>query len=105
MPGAWRTHSLVCAWVVKKCTRVFTARSPKSSGIPTQWFTAYTALSSEIGLSCLRRLTELSVKLGASVEASGPHVFAVRLSASRQEHIRVHRIPPRVRDDREPPLT
>jgi hypothetical protein len=30
--------------------------------------------------------------------------FAVRLSAARQEHIGVHRIPPRVRDDREPPL-
>jgi hypothetical protein len=43
-------------------------------------------------------------KLDASVEASGPHVFAVRLSAVRHRHIRVHRIPPRVRDDREPPL-
>ena len=30
--------------------------------------------------------------------------MAVRVSAARQEHIRVHRIPPRVRDDREPPL-
>ena len=30
--------------------------------------------------------------------------MAVRVSAARQEHLRVHRIPPRVRDDREPPL-
>jgi hypothetical protein len=43
-------------------------------------------------------------KLDASVEASGPRVFAVRFSAVRYRHIRVHRIPPRVRDDREPPL-
>jgi len=43
-------------------------------------------------------------KLDASVEASGPHDFAVRLSAIRQRRIRVHRIPPRVRDDRDTPL-
>jgi len=30
--------------------------------------------------------------------------LAVRVSAARQEHISVHRILPRVRDDREPPL-
>jgi hypothetical protein len=42
-------------------------------------------------------------RLDASVEASGPHDFAVRICAVRQERIRVHRIPPRVRDDREPP--
>jgi hypothetical protein len=43
-------------------------------------------------------------QLDASVGASGPHDFAVRFSAVRQKHIRVHRIPPHVRDDREPPL-
>ena len=43
-------------------------------------------------------------KLDAGVEASGPHVFAVRLKRIRQSAIRVHRNPPRVRDDREPPL-
>jgi hypothetical protein len=31
--------------------------------------------------------------LNASVEASGPHDFAVRISAIRQRHISVHRIP------------
>jgi len=35
---------------------------------------------------------------------SGPHDFAVRFSAVRQERRRVHRIPPRVRDDRDTPL-
>jgi hypothetical protein len=86
------------------CTRVFTARSPTTSGIPTQWFTAYGALSSEIGLSCLRRPRRFHRRLDASVEASGPHVFAVRFSTVRYRHLHVHRIPPRVRDDREPPL-
>jgi hypothetical protein len=33
-----------------------------------------------------------------------PHDFAVRFSAVRYRHLSVHRIPPRVRDDREPPL-
>jgi hypothetical protein len=45
-----------------------------------------------------------SQELDASVEASGPHDFAVRVSAARQDHIRVHRIPPRGRDDRVSPL-
>jgi hypothetical protein len=43
-------------------------------------------------------------KLDASVEASGPHDFAVRISAIRQRRISVHRIPLRVRDDRDTPL-
>jgi len=43
-------------------------------------------------------------KLDASVEASEPHVFAVRFCTVRYRRIHVHRIPPRVRDDREPPL-
>ncbi|SHG40137.1 hypothetical protein SAMN05444169_2241 [Bradyrhizobium erythrophlei] len=46
----------------------------------------------------------VSPGLDAGVEASGPHDFAVRVSAVRQERPRVHCIPSRVRDDREPPL-
>jgi hypothetical protein len=49
-------------------------------------------------------MREHRCQLDASVEASGPHDFAVRFSAVRQRRIHVHRIPPRVRDDREPPL-
>jgi diadenosine tetraphosphate (Ap4A) HIT family hydrolase len=66
--------------------------------------TAYIALSPEIGLSCLRRLRRLLRKLDASVEESGPHDFAVCFSAVRYRHLHIHRIPLRVRDDREPPL-
>ena len=43
-------------------------------------------------------------RLDASTEASGPHDFAVRIGAVRQERRRVHRIQPRVRDDRDTPL-
>ena len=42
--------------------------------------------------------------LNASVGASRPHDFAVRFTAIRQRRIRVHRIPPHARDDRETPL-
>src|ERR1700730_18635794 len=45
-----------------------------------------------------------SQELDASVGASGPHAFSVRLKRFRQERIRVHRILSRVRDDLEPPL-
>ena len=61
-------------------------------------------LSPVIGLFCHRRRWSYLHRLDASVEASGPHDFAVRLSAIRQRRIRVHRIPPRVRDDRDTPL-
>ena len=43
-------------------------------------------------------------RLDAGVGASEPHDFAVRCSALVKRTDRVHRIPPRVRDDREPPL-
>jgi hypothetical protein len=45
-----------------------------------------------------------SCELDAGVGASGPHDFAVRVSAVRQKRLRVHRIPTRVHDDRETPL-
>jgi hypothetical protein len=48
-------------------------------------------LSPVIGLFCHRRLADISAKLDASVEASGPHDFAVRFRRSRQQH---HQRPP-----------
>ena len=46
-----------------------------------------------------------SRELDASAEASGPHDFAVRkIDALVSSTARVHRIPPRVRDDRDTPL-
>jgi hypothetical protein len=43
-------------------------------------------------------------RFDTSVGVSGRYDFAVRLGAFRHKHVRVHRIPPRARDDREPPL-
>ena len=61
-------------------------------------------LSPVIGLSCHRRFA-LAAKLDASVEASGPHDFAVRVSAIRQKHQpRPPHPVPNVRDDRDTPL-
>ena len=101
MPGAQCTRSLACK--IKKHTSVVTTGSPELPGTPARdGFTAYFVISPVIGLSCHRRLR--CRKLDASVEASGPHDFAVRISNVRQRCLRVHRIPPRVRDDRDTPL-
>ena len=101
MPGARCTRSLACK--IKKHTSVVTTGSPELPGTPARdGFTAYFVISPVIGLSCHRRLR--CRKLDASVEASGPHDFAVRISNVRQRCLRVHRIPPRVRDDRDTPL-
>src|ERR1700733_7949864 len=43
------------------------------------------ALSPVTGLVCHRHLADTSAKLDASVGASGPHDFAVRVSAIRQK--------------------
>ena len=101
MPGARCTRSLACK--IKKHTSVVTTGSPELPDTPARdGFTAYFVISPVIGLSCHRRLR--CRKLDASVEASGPHDFAVRISNVRQRCLRVHRIPPRVRDDRDTPL-
>jgi len=55
-------------------------------------FTAYIALSPAIGFLATVAAGTYR-QLDASTEASGPHVFAVRFSALRQERIRVHRDP------------
>jgi hypothetical protein len=95
-----------CAYGSGRCTRVFTAVAPEITRHPrTQWFYGlYRALPGDRAFLPPSPAEVAFHKLDASVEASGPHDFAVRFSAVRYRHIRVHRIPPRVRDDREPPL-
>src|ERR1700743_3708631 len=85
-------------------TSIHSGRTENHPASPHAMVYGYFALSSEIGLFCLRRRQSKLRKLDASVEASGPHDLAVRFSAARQEHIRVHRISSRVRDDRDTPL-
>ena len=67
--------------------------------------TAYFVLSPVTGLFCHRRRADTSAQLDTSVGVTGPHDFAVRIGVARQRHLRVHRIPPRVRDDRDTPLS
>jgi hypothetical protein len=67
--------------------------------------TAYFVLSPVIGfLATVAPKKLASQELDASIGASGPHDFAVRLGHVRLRDISVNRIPPHVRDDREPPL-
>src|ERR1700687_3446235 len=94
-----------CAEVVGVSTRVSQV-TPESPGIPramvlrlisrSPWRSGFFVTIAPEKLA--------SQELDASVEASGPHDFAVRLSAVRQRRIGVHRILSRVRDDLEPPL-
>jgi len=53
---------------------------------------------------CHRRRRNCFRQLDASIGASGPHDFTVRIRTIRQRRIRVHRIPSRACDDRETPL-
>ena len=89
----------------KKAHEVVTTGSPEQPGIPRAMvLTVSFVISPVIGLFCHRRWQVTTSQLDASVEASGPHDFAVRISNVRQRCLRVHRIPPRVRDDRDTPL-
>jgi hypothetical protein len=92
--------------VVKKCARVFTAVAPEITRHPrTQWFTAYSALSPEIGLSCLRRRRKIfSADLTPASTRQDHTSSPSALGALVRSAFRVHRIPSRVRDDRDTPL-
>src|ERR1700686_2652377 len=94
-----------CAMVMVERTRVSQV-TPETPSIPRAMvLTVSCALSRRPGFLATVAPEKLaSQELDASVGASGPHAFSVRLSAVRYRRIRVHRIPPRVRDDREPPL-
>ena len=110
-PGARCTRGR--AWSVVN-TRVSHHRFTGTPGLPCAMvLTVSFVLSPVTGLCCHRRLRSVSGPLGlttpfrkldASVGASRPYDFAVRFGAVRQRHHRVHRIPSRVRDDRETPL-
>ena len=70
-------------------TWVGTTGSPVQTGFPCAMvLTACFVLSPVTGLSCHRRLAETPAKLDASVGASGPHDFAVRISIIRPRAIR-----------------
>ena len=103
MPGARCARSLACK------SRKHASKSPRSHrkhpAFPAQWFYGlFRALPGDRAFLPPSPTKIAFRRLDASVGASGPHGFAVRLSTVRYRHISVHRIPSRVRDDREPPL-
>ena len=92
MPGAQLAPAALCA--NEKSTQ---AKSPQVRRTIRHslrdGFTVCFVLSPVTGLFCHRRLRNCFRQLDASVGASGPHDFAVRLGVTRQRHRRVHRIP------------
>jgi hypothetical protein len=104
MPGARCTRSLVRK--VDKHTSVVTTSSPEHPAFPhAMVLTAYFALSPVIGLFCHRRWRKLSSTNLTPASRRQDHTT----SPSATERVRqcassVHRIPPRVRDDRDTPL-
>src|SRR2546423_5839707 len=85
MPGARCTRSLACK--SKKAHEVVTTGSPEQPGIPRAMvLTVSFVISPVIGLSCHRHRQVTTCQFDTSVEASGPHDFAVRISAVRQQH-------------------
>src|SRR3954453_18576310 len=87
----------------KKAYELVTTGKPEYPAFPhATVLTVSFVISPVIGLCCHRRFA--CAKLDASVEASGPHDFAVRVQPrSSAVPNSVHRIPSRVRDDRERP--
>src|SRR3954447_6964793 len=88
----------------KKAYELVTTGKPDDPAFPhAMVLTVSFVISPVIGLVCHRRFAS-AAKLDASVEASGPHDFAVRVQPrSSAVPNSVHRIPSRVRDDRERP--
>src|SRR3954463_13784905 len=88
----------------KKAYELVTTGRPDDPAFPhAMVLTVSFVISPVIGLVCHRRFA--CTKLDASVEASGPHDFAVRVQhRSSAVPNSVHRIPSRVRDGRERPL-
>ena len=105
MPGAQCTRSLVCAWGGKYAHEYSQRGRPDHPTFPhAMVYGLFRTLPGDRAFLSPSLAKVAFRKLDASVEASGPHDFAVRISAVRYRHLSVHCIPPRVRDDREPPL-
>jgi hypothetical protein len=93
MPGARRTRSLVCAWVVKMHTSIHSEVAVAVRHPHAMVYGLYRALPGDRALLPPSPAKVAFHKLDASVEASGPHVFAVRFSIVRYRYLHVHRIP------------
>ena len=83
-PGARCTRGLVCIDAQEMRTRAYRF-SGNTPAFPAQWLYDLYVLSLVTGLVCHHRSREASAsqELDASVGASGPHDFAVRIGAAR----------------------
>ena len=94
-----------CALMHKKMRTRAYRFSGNTPAFPAQWlYDLYRALPGESEPLATIAVRKIPQGLTPAIRASGPHDFAVRDRAVRYRHFRVHRIPSRVRDDREPPL-
>jgi hypothetical protein len=103
MPDARCTRGLVCKLCEKLRTRAYRSAEALRHSL-RNGFTAYIVLS-PVGpgsLSPSLRRNE-STQLDASIGASGPHDFTVRIRAVRYRRLRVHRNPSHVHDDHDTP--
>ena len=104
MPGARCTRGLVCKVHRRKRTRAYRF-SGGNPAFPAQWFTAYFVLSPVTGF--LATVTSQDSSRETWRQHRGARTTRLRRpqeSTLRLARRRVHRISPRVRDDREPPL-
>ena len=106
-PGARCTRGLVCKLHEENAhTSIQVQR--RHPAFPAQWFTDYNALSPVTGLSCHRHPAKKFCFPANLTPASGRQDHTASPSARValvSRNFRVHRIPPRVRDDRDPPLS
>jgi hypothetical protein len=95
-----------CAKVDRKCAHEHTGSAEAVRPSLRSGFTAYIVLSPArpgLFVTVVSVMRSIIANLTPAMGASGPHDFAVRLSAVRQKRIRVHRIPSHVRDDGQRP--
>ena len=85
-PGARCTRGLACN-VHREHAHEHTGSAESIRPSLRNGFTAYNALSPVNGLSCHRRRRDTSRQLDASIGASEPHAFAVRISRARQSQL------------------
>jgi hypothetical protein len=106
MPGAQCTRSLVCARVVKYAHEYSQRRHRITSGIPhAMVLRLIRALPGDRALLPPSPLRSLLLKNLAPASGRQDHTISPSASgAFVSSAIRVHRIPPYVRDDREAPL-
>src|SRR6202140_5768983 len=107
MPGAQCPRSLVCAVVVQDAHEYSLRSHRKSPGIPARnGFNGFVrSLPGDRAFLSPSSLRSLLLKNLTPASRRQDHTILPSASgAVRQKRRRGHRIPPRVRDDREPPL-